>query len=78
MLQEAAMLAKTQIKVLYVSGEESLMQTKMRADRLGLSGENLFVLTENNLESIISEVDQVNPQLVIIDSILMMAHIPLV
>jgi len=69
MLQEAALLAKSQFKVLYVSGEESLMQTKMRADRLGLSGENLFVLTENNLESIISEVDQVNPQLVIIDSI---------
>jgi len=69
MLQEAALLAKDQFKVLYVSGEESLMQTKMRADRLGLLGENLFVLAENNLENIISEIDQVNPQLMIIDSI---------
>jgi len=69
MLQEAALLANDHFKVLYVSGEESLMQTKMRADRLGLAGENLFVLTENNLESIISEVDQVNPQLIVIDSI---------
>lgn len=69
MLQEAALLAKEQFKVLYVSGEESLMQTKMRADRLGLLGENLFVLTENNLESILTEVDQVQPQLMVIDSI---------
>jgi DNA repair protein RadA/Sms len=69
MLQEAALLAKQEFKVLYVSGEESLMQTKMRADRLGLDGENLFVLTENNLENIFYEVDHVNPQLVVIDSI---------
>jgi len=69
MLQEAARLAKDQFKVLYVSGEESLMQTKMRADRLGLSGENLFVLTENNLESILFEVDQIEPQLIVVDSI---------
>lgn len=69
MLQEAARLARDNFKVLYVSGEESLMQTKMRADRLGLSGDNLFVLTENNLEAIVSEIDQLNPQLVVIDSI---------
>ena len=69
MLQEAALLAKSDLKVLYVSGEESLMQTKMRADRLGLNGENLFVLTENNLENILYEVDHVNPQLMVIDSI---------
>jgi DNA repair protein RadA/Sms len=69
MLQEAALLAKQEYKVLYVSGEESLMQTKMRADRLGLNSENLFVLTENNLENILYEVDHVNPQLMVIDSI---------
>ncbi|HEX9972840.1 MAG TPA: DNA repair protein RadA [bacterium] len=69
MLQEAARLAREDFKVLYVSGEESLIQTKMRADRLGLSGENLFILPENNLDIILDEVEQLKPGLVVIDSI---------
>ena len=69
MLQEAARLAGEVFPVLYVSGEESLMQTKMRADRLGLPGENLFILTENNLDQIFYEVEQLKPHLVVIDSI---------
>jgi len=69
MLQEAARLAREDFPVLYVSGEESLMQTKMRADRLGLPGENLFILTENNLDAIFYEVEQLKPRLVVIDSI---------
>ena len=69
MLQEAARLAGEDFPVLYVSGEESLMQTKMRADRLGLPGENLFILTENNLDQIFYEVEQLKPHLVVIDSI---------
>lgn len=69
MLQEAARLAREDFKVLYVSGEESLIQTKMRADRLGLSGENLFILTENNLDLILNEVEQLQPGLIVIDSI---------
>ncbi len=69
MLQEAARLAGDNFKVLYVSGEESLTQIKMRAERLRLSSEHLFVLTENDLESIFHEVDQIKPQLIVIDSI---------
>ena len=69
MLQEAARLAREDFKVLYVSGEESLIQTKMRADRLGLSSENLFILTENNLDIIFYEIEQLKPGLVVIDSI---------
>ncbi len=69
MLQEAARLAQDEFLVLYVSGEESLMQTKMRAERLGLSGENLFILTENNLDHIFYEVEQLHPKLVVVDSI---------
>lgn len=69
MLQEAARLAQETFKVLYVSGEESLTQIKMRADRLGLAGNHLFVLTENNLEGILAEVEQIAPQLIVIDSI---------
>jgi DNA repair protein RadA/Sms len=69
MLQEAARLAREDFKVLYVSGEESLIQTKMRADRLGLSSENLFILPENNLDIILDEVEQLKPGLVVIDSI---------
>lgn len=69
MLQEAARLAQEAFKVLYVSGEESLTQIKMRADRLGLGGQHLFVLTENNLNGILAEVEQIAPQLIVIDSI---------
>lgn len=69
MLQEAARLAQNGLNVLYVSGEESLTQTKMRAERLGLNSDKLFVLPENNLDNVINEVEQINPQLVIIDSI---------
>ncbi|MDZ7331113.1 MAG: DNA repair protein RadA [candidate division KSB1 bacterium] len=69
MLQEAARLANESFKVLYVSGEESLSQIKMRAERLGLTAQHLFVLTENDLGSILHEVDQLNPQLIVIDSI---------
>jgi len=69
MLQEAARLSGENFKTLYVSGEESLMQTKLRADRLHLTSENLFILAENNLDIIINEVEELNPQLVVIDSI---------
>lgn len=69
MLQEAARLARDNFLVLYVSGEESLVQTKMRSDRLGLSGANLFILTENSLDVIFYEVEHLKPRLVVIDSI---------
>lgn len=56
-------------KVLYVSGEESDQQIKMRAERLGELNANCFVLTETNLEKIFQQITQVEPELLIIDSI---------
>ncbi len=55
--------------VLYVSGEESLIQTKLRADRLGPTSRKLFILSETNLEQIMAHVKDLSPQLVVIDSI---------
>ena len=56
-------------RVLYVSGEESERQIKMRGERLGLAADNLFVLAETNLQAVIREIDSLKPDLVIIDSI---------
>ncbi|MGC6480226.1 MAG: DNA repair protein RadA [Flavobacteriaceae bacterium] len=56
-------------KVLYVSGEESLQQIKLRADRLGLAAEHTFILSETDLGSIFSHLENINPELIIIDSI---------
>ncbi len=56
-------------KVLYVSGEESGGQLKLRAKRLGVSGEHLYILTETNLEHILAETDAVKPDVLILDSI---------
>jgi DNA repair protein RadA/Sms len=55
--------------VVYVSGEETQHQIKLRARRLGISGERLFLLSENNLEDIISHLDNLKPCLVVVDSI---------
>src|SRR4030043_78451 len=56
-------------KVLYVSGEESLQQTKMRADRLGLSSEHLFVVAETSLEKILQDIQTLKPSTVVVDSV---------
>ncbi len=73
MLQMAMEMAKTQ-RVLYVSGEESERQIKMRAARLAGNGagqmpEALFLVTETNLEIILNHVREVHPDLLIVDSI---------
>ena len=68
-LQLSAVLAADLGPILYVSGEESARQIKMRADRLGLRADDLFLLTETNLENIFNEVERVNPTILIIDSI---------
>lgn len=57
------------VAVLYVSGEESQRQIKMRADRLGVDNERLLLLSETNLEDIILEIETSRPSLVIIDSV---------
>jgi DNA repair protein RadA/Sms len=67
MLQEA--LALPGRKVLYVSGEESHQQIKMRADRLGLNNENCFILGETELGQILGYAVDLQPDLLIIDSI---------
>ena len=56
-------------KVLYVSGEESAQQIKMRAERIGINNENCFILTETNTTNIIKYFEEVKPDIAIIDSI---------
>ena len=60
---------QTSIKVLYVSGEESQHQIKMRADRMGADSNNCFVLNETNTQSVFFQINELNPDLVIIDSV---------
>jgi len=57
------------IVTLYISGEESEQQIKMRADRLGIANENFYLLTETNTQTIFQEIKKLKPQLVIVDSI---------
>jgi DNA repair protein RadA/Sms len=68
-LQSCAALAQHVGRVLYVSGEESVQQIKMRADRMGLQSDDLFLLTETNLADIFEQVNRIDPMFVIIDSI---------
>ncbi|MBR4056540.1 MAG: DNA repair protein RadA [Oscillospiraceae bacterium] len=56
-------------KVLYVTGEESLRQLKLRAERLGVDSEKLYVLAETELESVVEQAETLNPEMLIIDSI---------
>ncbi len=67
--QVADKLSQNNQKVLYVSGEESERQIKMRGERLGLNAENLFLLPETNLENILTETERMKPNVVIVDSI---------
>jgi DNA repair protein RadA/Sms len=69
LLQVSALAAKAGGKVAYVSGEESLSQIRLRAERLGVSGEGLYLLAETDLGAILSHLEQLAPSLVIIDSI---------
>ena len=55
--------------VLYVSGEESLRQIKLRASRLGVSPANLYVLAETDMDQILAETDALTPDILIVDSI---------
>lgn len=68
-LDMANRLSQAEHKILYVSGEESEKQIKMRGERFGIDAENLYLLPETNLESIIEEIYQLKPFAVIVDSI---------
>jgi DNA repair protein RadA/Sms len=69
LLQVAAMMADVAGLALYVSGEESARQLKLRAERLGVTTENLYLLTETNLDVILGHVESLAPRVLIIDSI---------
>ena len=63
-----------QRKVLYVSGEESERQLKLRAQRLGVAPENLYILAENRLGDILATAEEIQPDVLIVDSIQTMYH----
>jgi len=67
MLQVA--LNTNNIKTLYISGEESEEQIKMRAERIGISNKNCYILTETFTQDIFEQIAEVNPEMIVIDSI---------
>jgi DNA repair protein RadA/Sms len=69
LLQTSAQLAQKGERVLYISGEESVKQTKLRADRLDIAAKDLFVLAETDLEFIEQAMADTMPSVMIIDSI---------
>ncbi|GLO64308.1 DNA repair protein RadA [Oceanobacillus kimchii] len=69
LLQISSQLAEKDMSVLYVSGEESTRQTKLRADRLDIATDQLYVLSETNLYDISKQVEELKPSFVVIDSI---------
>ncbi|MBM4447918.1 MAG: DNA repair protein RadA [Chloroflexi bacterium] len=75
LLQASAALAKDLGTAVYVSGEETQHQIKLRAERLGITGEGLYLLAETDLGIIIDQLDQLSPGLVVLDSI-QTIHLP--
>ncbi len=69
LLMQISDILGTGRRVLYISGEESDGQLKLRAERLGVKGDNLAVLTETNVERIMQEITRTAPEVVIVDSI---------
>lgn len=69
LLQVSRDFASQGEKVLYVSGEESLEQIKIRGERLGLGDDRLYLLAETNLERIIAQAEKLSPQVFVLDSI---------
>lgn len=69
LLQMAIKLTQNGIKVFYVTGEESVQQVKMRAERLAGENEDIYLMAETDVDLIIQNIHQINPQIVIIDSI---------
>jgi DNA repair protein RadA/Sms len=69
LLQVAEMVSSVRGNAVYVSAEETEHQIKLRAQRLGIGGENLYLMAETDLEVILNELDNLNPGFVVIDSI---------
>ena len=78
MLQVGHCLAEQGLTVLYVCGEESVEQTSLRAKRLGIESENLYLLSETLFDNVKLHVDRLKPDILIVDSvqILYKSHIP--
>lgn len=74
MLQVSGQTAATYGQVIYISGEETAQQIKLRAQRMGIKGDRLYLLAENNLESILSHIATMKPALVVVDSIQAIYH----
>lgn len=68
-LQTSGLLCKNQKKVLYISAEESSNQIKLRGERLDVKSESLYIYPQTNLELIKNEIDEIKPDVVVIDSI---------
>ncbi len=69
LLQAADKMSEAGQTVLYVSGEESERQIKLRGERLGIKAQNLYLLPETNLENIFGEIERMKPGVIIVDSI---------
>ncbi len=69
LLQVSAQVAEARGRVVYVSGEEAVHQIKLRSGRLGVKGENLYIMAETDLQVILDQIEQLQPGLVVIDSI---------
>ena len=74
LLQVSAQLANHNYDVLYISGEESVKQTKLRAVRLGVTSDHLYVYSETDMGMIEQAINEMNPNFVIIDSIQTVFH----
>ncbi|MDD5528891.1 MAG: DNA repair protein RadA [bacterium] len=69
LLQAVNKFAQSGLKVLYVSGEESLSQIKLRATRLSVDDKKIYILSQTDVSSVINEIDELVPNIVVIDSI---------
>ncbi|MBN1401190.1 MAG: DNA repair protein RadA [Anaerolineae bacterium] len=69
LLQLTDLMADAGAPVLYVSGEESLQQIKLRAERLGIGKPDVYVLAETGLEEILARIEELHPRLAIVDSV---------
>ena len=69
LLQTSGELCKNNKKVLYVSAEESASQLKLRANRLGINSDNLYIYPQTNLENIRTQINEIQPETIVIDSI---------
>ncbi len=74
LLQVSALLSNKGHRVLYISGEESIRQTKLRAERLGVKSQELYIYSETNLEFLNQTIEEVQPKFVIVDSIQTVYH----